>query len=206
MVELLQIDSENPDRSVMKRAREFIVEGKLVIFPTDTVYGLATDPFNEKAILQLLEAKKRTSEKGLPVLIANISMAEELVQFSNAARRLAVSFWPGSLTMVLPLKRSLSPLVTGNRKTLGIRIPNHPVARELAEIPIIGTSANVSGHASPNTALDALKQLGDSVDLVLDCGPTKDRIPSTVIDLSNSHFEVLREGVIKRSQLDLSLR
>ena len=202
MVELIKVNPKNPDPEVIRKAQRFITEGKLVIFPTDTVYGLAADPFNENAVIHLLKVKQRDTDKGLPVLIANLDMARELVQFSPMALSIASKFWPGALTLVLPIKKTISELVTGYRNSLGIRIPNLTVAKQLAEIPIIGTSANISGQNSPITADDAIEQLGVSVDLVLDCGPTREGLPSTIIDLTGKTPKLVREGAIKFAKLD----
>ncbi|MHA1652000.1 MAG: L-threonylcarbamoyladenylate synthase [Candidatus Helarchaeota archaeon] len=201
MVKILKVDPITPNLTLIQRARTYIAEGKLVIFPTDTVYGLAADPFNEIAVNKVLEVKRRDKSKGFPILIANLAMAKDLVEFSPIAISLAMKFWPGALTLVLPLKKPISDSVTGYRNTLGVRIPNHPIARQLAETPIIGTSANISGQKSPITAEDAIVQLGDAVDLVLDSGPAKEGQPSTIIDLTGPSPKVLREGTIKYSQL-----
>ncbi len=201
MVKILKVDPITPNLTLIQRARTYIAEGKLVIFPTDTVYGLAADPFNEIAVNKVLEVKRRDKSKGFPILIANLAMAKDLVEFSPIAISLAMKFWPGALTLVLPLKKPIPDSVTGYRNTLGVRIPNHPIARQLAETPIIGTSANISGQKSPITAEDAIVQLGDAVDLVLDSGPAKEGQPSTIIDLTGPSPKVLREGTIKYSQL-----
>ncbi len=201
MVELLKVNPKNPDPEVIRKARRLITEGKLVIFPTDTVYGLAADPFNRKAVMNLLKAKQRDPNKGLPVLVANSDMAGELVQFSPMAISIASKFWPGALTLVLPVKKEISELVTGNRNSLGIRVPNSIVAKQLAENPIIGTSANISGQDSPITAEDAVEQLGASVDLVLDCGPAREGLPSTIIDLTERTPKLIREGPITFGKL-----
>ena len=201
MVQVIKLDPLKPDKSVIQKAREIIAGGKLVIFPTDTVYGLATDPFNEEAVMRLIEAKRRDEGKGFPILVANLQMAKKLTKFSQTALSLASKFWPGALTLVLPLKKPMPSIVTGNRQTLGIRVPDHLIARQLAEIPIIGTSANISGRDSPVNAEDAINQLGDSVDLVLDTGPTKEGIASTIVDLTTKTPRIIREGAIKRDQL-----
>lgn len=201
MVHILKINPSHPDSTVIQRARKLILEGNLVVFPTDTVYGLAADPFNESAVIKLINAKKRPIEKGLPVLVATLEIAKQLVEFPPVAVSLASQFWPGALTLVLPLKKSMLNQVTGNRETLGIRIPNHEVARQLAEIPIIGTSANTSGQKSPVTAEEALKQLGASIELVLDSGPALEGLPSTILDLSEENPKLLREGPIKFAQI-----
>ena len=201
MVQIQKINLKHPDPALIQKARDYITDGKLVIFPTDTVYGLATDPFNESAVKTLLKAKKRDIGKGLPILLGNLDIAQELVEFSNVALSLATRFWPGALTMVLPLKKEMLNEVTGNRNTLGIRIPGNRVARELAKIPIIGTSANISGQKSPSTAEEAVNQLGNLVQLVLDGGPSKEGLPSTIIDLSGTQTQLLREGSIKYEEI-----
>jgi len=201
MVQIIKLNPKNPDKSAIQKAREQIAAGQLVIFPTDTVYGLATDPFNEKAVKRLIEAKRRETAKGFPILVANLEMAKELVKFSAVALSLVSKFWPGALTLILPLKTSVPELITGDRQTLAIRVPDHIIARQLAEIPIIGTSANISGRESPVSAEDAINQLGGSVDLVLDSGPTKEGISSTILDLSTKNPRIIREGAIKREQL-----
>ncbi|MFX1297133.1 MAG: L-threonylcarbamoyladenylate synthase [Promethearchaeota archaeon] len=203
---LLKINPINPDLGIIEKARDYIIDGKLVVFPTDTVYGLATDPFNENAVKNLIKVKKRDYSKGLPVLIANIEIAKEFVEFSKVANSIASQFWPGALTLILPLKKPLPYQVTGYRNSLGIRIPNHDVARRLAKIPIIGTSANISGQKSPVTAEEAMKQLGDAIHLVLDSGPIEKGLPSTILDLSENEPKFLREGAIKYSELWSFLR
>jgi L-threonylcarbamoyladenylate synthase len=206
MVQVIKLDPNKPDKVVLQKAREIIAAGKLVIFPTDTVYGLAADPFNADAVLRLIDAKRRDEAKGFPILVANLEMAKKLVKFSSGALSIASKFWPGALTLVLPLKKSMPSMVTGDRQTLAIRVPDHPVARQLAEIPIIGTSANISGRDSPISAEDAINQLGDSVDLVLDTGPTKEGIASTIVDFSTKPPRIIREGAIKKDQLLSYLR
>lgn len=201
MVEILKVHQDNPDLAVIRKARRLITAGKLVIFPTDTLYGLAADPSNEDAVMTLLQVKRRDTTKGLPVLTGDLDLAEKLVEFSPTAKRIASKFWPGALTLVLPLKISISELVTGQRSTLGVRVPNHNVARQLAVKPIVGTSANLSNHPSPVTAEDAIEQIGEFVDLVLDSGPTRIGLPSTILDLSGASPELLREGSIKFADL-----
>lgn len=206
MVEVLKINPKNPDLILIQKAMNSIATGKLVIFPTDTVYGLATDPYNKKAVENLLKAKKRDPSKGLPILVGNLQLAHELVEFSIIAESLASQFWPGALTMVLPLRKMELKFVTGDRSSLGIRIPNNIVAKQLAKVPIIGTSANISGQDSPLTATDAISQLGTSIDIVLDCGPAQEGLPSTILDLTQDPPRLLREGSIKFSQLQKFLR
>jgi len=199
MVEILKINpitAITPDEPLLQKARQSIAQGELIIFPTDTVYGLAADPFNEKAVMSVIKAKQRAIDKGFPVLVANINLAKQLVDFSPNALNLAKQFWPGALTLVLPLKKALPNLTTGYRTSLAIRIPSHPIAKLLAQLPIIGTSANVSGQKPPITADEARAQLGHSVKLILDSGPAKNGKPSTIVDLTGSEPRILREGAI----------
>ncbi len=202
MVEIVKINPSKPDRHLLQKARKFILEGKLVVFPTDTVYGLAADPFNEDAVLNLIKAKQRDPSKGFPILIANLDLAKLLVEFSPTALKLAKRFWPGALTLVLPLRKALPNVVTGFRTSLGIRIPNHPIAQQLASQPIIGTSANISGQNSPVTAEDARIQLGDSVDLILDSGSAKMGLPSTIIELIGPVPRIIRHGALNQDDVN----
>jgi L-threonylcarbamoyladenylate synthase len=201
MVEILKINPTKPDILSLQKARNLILEGKLVVFPTDTVYGLAADPFNEVAVLNLIKAKQRDPKKGFPILIANLDMAQNLAEFSPTALKLAKRFWPGALTLILPLKKALPNVVTGYRTSLGIRIPSHPIAQQLASQPIIGTSANISGQNSPVTAEDARLQLGDSVDLILDSGSAKMGLPSTIIELTGPDPRIIRHGVLNQDDI-----
>jgi len=187
----------------VREAAEAIKEGKLVIYPTDTVYGLGTNPFSDQAVRRLIEAKRRPLGKHIPLLVSSISRVEELAILNDYARALAEKFWPGPLTIVLPLRKNtgLSSLLFGGEEENGFRIPQNPIAQALIKGSggvITGTSANISGRKPPITAQEAVQQLGESVDLVLDGGETFYKQPSTVVKvLKDGSLVIIREGALK---------
>lgn len=193
----------------MKEAVGIIKAGGLVIYPTETLYGLAADPFNRIAVLKVFAAKKRPFDKPLSVAVSNLEEADMLVFVNGTARKLAGAFLPGPLTMILKKKARLPQELTAGSEKLGIRIPDHPIALQLIELagPITATSANTSGQPPPRTAYEAKKQIGGSADFILDNGKCKFGQPSTVIDLSNEgEFRILREGAISQQQIEEALK
>lgn len=179
-------------------ASHIVKRGGLVVYPTDTVYGLGCDPFNVEAVKRVFKAKGER-KKPLPVLASNIEYAEKIVYLSKMARRIAARFWPGPLTFVLPKKRALPNIVTCNLDSVGVRVPRHDTANHLIQLSeglLIGTSANKTGKNPPRTAHEANKQLGKEVDMILDGGPAPLGVASTVIDLTSEEPRILREGPI----------
>lgn len=169
-------------------------------FPTDTVYGLGASIFNEKAVSRIFEVKQRPLKMALPVLISGITMLKNIVKdLPEYALLLAEHFWPGALTMVLLKSDRVPGIVTAGDNTVAVRLPAHPVPLALIAalgIPIIGTSANLSGKPSPVTAVEVKEQLGDNVDLVIDGGTSPGGQESTIIDVTSDEPVVLREGPI----------
>ena len=191
------------DPAAIQRAAVVIRAGGLVAYPTDTVYGLGANVFLPRALEKILAAKRRPEEKHLPALIGERSQLAELVtRIPPDAERLMEAFWPGALTIVLPKRTHLSPLL--GDATLGVRQPNHAEIMALlaaAGCPLTGTSANRSGHPSATTAQDVWAQLGTAVDLILDGGPASGATPSTVIDCTVAPARILRPGAVTRSAL-----
>jgi len=172
--------------------------GGLIVYPTDTVYGLGCNPFNTRAVKRLIDAKGQR-KKPLPILASDIEHVKIVAEVTEAAERLARKFWPGPLTMVLKKKSQLPKMVTFGRDTVGVRVPNHPVALELlrrCDGLLIGTSANITGKKSTVTAENAANQLGDKVDLILDGGRTVLGRGSTVVNLADRRLRVERVGPI----------
>jgi len=175
----------------------------VVAFPTDTVYGLGADAFNSKAIDLLFEKKIRDSSKAIAILLGNINhLSKVTTDINPTAKLLAKSFWPGALTIILvshpKLPKNISPL-----PTVGIRMPNHPIALILLSQygPLATTSANISGGANPNTAQDVFSQLGNRIPLIIDDGKTPGGLPSTVVDCTKEEPKILREGPISQQQI-----
>jgi L-threonylcarbamoyladenylate synthase len=158
-------------------------EGLLVGVPTETVYGLASLPTDD-ALERLLEAKARSPQKGIALLVDDLEQVSSLASVTDVARRLADRFWPGPLTLVLPCARDdVSPLLTGGRGTLAFRLPDHHVPRALARTlgPLALTSANRSGERDALTADELLAAVGEAIEVVLDDGPVSGGVPSTIV-------------------------
>jgi len=178
-------------------AARAVRRGLLVVYPTDTVYGLGCDPLNHAAVRRLFEAKGRES-KPVPVLCASTEKAEELVKLSGRAAELARKYWPGALTIVATLRRPLPPQLTQGGEFLGVRVPAHSGCLELIAACggwLTGTSANHSGNPSARSAGQALDELGDSVDFVLDGGRLSGQ-DSTVVKVVGDEVTILRTGPI----------
>jgi L-threonylcarbamoyladenylate synthase len=184
-------------------ALEILRSGGLVAFPTDTVYGLGALAFDGDAVTKIYAAKGRPLEKAIPVLIGDREDLEKVCsEVPGIARKLAARFWPGPLTLVM-LKCPELPEAVSAEPTVGVRIPDHPVARALLRLagPMAVTSANLSGQQSPSTAQEVLDQLGGRIALILDGGKTPGGIPSTVVDCLRTDPQVLRIGAISKNEI-----
>lgn len=192
----------------IEAAAELILAGQPVAMPTETVYGLAGDATNAEAIARVYAAKGRPSFNPLIAHVSGLSMARQFVDISPAALDLMARFWPGPLTLVLPLKPDapIASLVTAGLDTLAIRCPDHPVAQALIAAtgkPLAAPSANASGRISPTRAEHVLKSLGGRIPLILDAGPTSAGLESTIVAVENGQLRLLREGAIPAEQLGL---
>jgi L-threonylcarbamoyladenylate synthase len=180
-------------------AADVLKRGGLVAFPTETVYGLGANALDVDAIARVFEAKGRPRFDPLIVHVTDLAAARQLVtRFPDVAERLACKFWPGPLTLVLPKRDVVPDLVTAGLETVGIRVPDHPLALEMlraAGVPIAAPSANLFGCVSPTTAQHVAEQLGDRIDLILDGGPCRVGVESTVLQVEPAPPTVLRGGV-----------
>lgn len=196
-----------PDPESLARAALMLREGKLVAFPTETVYGLGADATNDRAVAAVYAAKGRPRFNPLIAHVSQIEALDGLVVWNAAARMLAEAFWPGPLTLVLPRHPhcAISRLASAGTETLAVRIPAHPVARELIEragVPVAAPSANASGKLSPTEAAHVWESLGDAVDAILDGGPCSVGVESTVVSWGNLAPEILRPGGVTREQIE----
>src|ERR1700722_13714950 len=170
------------------RAAELLRAGRLVAFPTETVYGLGANALDEDAVRRIFEAKGRPFSSPLIVHVASIGMARELaLEWPDQAERLARRFWPGPLTIIVPKQAHVPDLVTAGLASVGLRIPAHPVAKallEAAQIPVAAPSANRFTELSPTTAEHVRRSLGQKVEMILDGGPCNVGIESSVISLT----------------------
>ncbi|KJS23901.1 MAG: translation factor Sua5 [Hyphomonadaceae bacterium BRH_c29] len=184
--------------------------GGLVAMPTETVYGLACNAANPDAVVRLYEAKGRPRFNPLIAHVASMEMAEQEAVFSPLAREIAAKFWPGPLTMVLPVASTgtVSDIARAGLDTIALRMPAHPGARALIETfgkPLVAPSANRSGHISPTTAQHVKEDLDGKVDLILDGGPCERGIESTIVSFVGEHPVLLRAGALETSVLNDAL-
>ncbi len=203
--EIIKIISEKIDIQKLRKAGQAIRQGKLVAFPTETVYGLGADALNDRAVVKIFEAKGRPFDDPLIVHISCLEEARDLVkEFPLIARKLGKLFWPGPLTMVMKKSKVISEFVTSGLDTVAIRVPNHPVARRLIEEskrPIVAPSANLFSHISPTNAQHVIADLMGKVDIILDSGGTMVGVESTVVDVTGLPLKVLRLGGITVEKL-----
>ena len=184
-------------------ALEILLSGGLVAFPTDTVYGVGAIAFDGQAIESIYVAKDRPMEKAIPVLISDKEdLAKVAMEIPVLAVRLIERFWPGPLTVLVP-KRPTLPEAISATSTVGVRVPNHDVARALLRLagPMAVTSANISGQPSPTSAGQVLAQLGGRIAMIIDGGETPGGIPSTLVDCTGDEIQILREGPIPKADL-----
>ena len=202
---IIQVNALNPEPEAISLAVQAIRRGELVVFPTETVYGLAADALNEFAVRRVFEVKGRYRSLPLPVQVASIADLPKVAsEVSETAAKLAEAFWPGPLTLVLPKNESLSALISAGADTVGVRIPDHPVALALLRevgTPIIATSANASGEPPAVEIESALRGLGESAAVVLDAGECRLGQASTVVDVSVSPPRIVRHGAISVAEI-----
>ncbi|MHA2426612.1 MAG: L-threonylcarbamoyladenylate synthase [Candidatus Hermodarchaeia archaeon] len=204
-----RIDPENPDVHVIQEVATLIREGKVVIVPTDTAYGLTGNPSDAQVVQRILTIKHRVAKLGMPLLAANHTQIQDLVTLPPQAEALTAEYWPGALTIIAPACREFPAGILGPQTSLAVRIPAHPVTLAVIRATgtaIIGTSANKPDHPSPRTANAAAAQLGEQVDYILDAGPTHHTADSTIINFTTHPPEIVREGAIPRSVLERLLK
>ena len=185
------------------------IKGKLIIFPTDTVYGIGTNAYNEEACKKIYEIKGRPSCKPLSILISDISMIEDLVEnISPTEQKIIEKFWPGPLTMKFKKRKGILPdIISAGDEYVRIRLIKNGLIYKIiekAEVPVVAPSANISGHPTGIKINNIIKELGGKVDYILDCGDYKSDEPSTIVQVEDEKVVVIREGKIKREELELS--
>jgi L-threonylcarbamoyladenylate synthase len=187
----------------LTHAADILNHGGLVAFPTDTVYGLAVFPFQEEYIERLFIAKGRNNDRAIAVLLGDYEQLSQVAQdIGETARRWAKEFWPGPLTLIVPSLDTI-PKMLSSQPTIGVRIPDHPIARSLLRMvgPLAVTSANLSGQANTATAQEVFDQLNGRIHLILDGGRTPGGVPSTVVDCSVEEPVILRQGPLALDDL-----
>jgi L-threonylcarbamoyladenylate synthase len=203
------IDAHEPDSTVLEEAATLIRAGGIVAVPTDTLYGLAADPFSGAAVEKIFAVKGRSAERALPLIAADLEQIERwLSPVPPAGRRLAAAYWPGPLTLLVARPAELPAGVTGGLEQVGVRVPAHAVARGLCRVcgrPLTATSANHSGAPASADPDAVARALNDGVGLLLDAGHTRGGPPSTIVDVSGSDVRLVRPGAIPWDEVQACL-
>ncbi|MBI5681184.1 MAG: threonylcarbamoyl-AMP synthase [Methanobacterium sp.] len=194
-MKLLKINAENPQKEMLKIAIEALNEGKTIIYPTDTVYGIGANIFDVEAVKKVYSVKKRHLTKPLSVCVSKIDDISKIAHVNENIKRKLAEIFPGPFTVILKKKEVVPSLVTSSSDKIGIRIPDNRICMELSrEFPITTTSANISGKKVSESVNGVLSQLDNNIDVVLDAGICKHGVHSTVIDMTISPPKILREG------------
>lgn len=201
----LKIDQKNPPDQALVLAAEVIQAGGVVVYPTETVYGIGANAWNSGAVLRVQEIKHRAQPKPILVVVDSVEAASGVTdEVTPLARRFMERFWPGPLTLVMRASTLLPKSLTLGRGTIGVRIPSNPVCLRLLTLcacPLTSTSANISGETTAATAEEIERELGPGVDLYLNAGALLVSTPSTVLDVTGDRPRLLREGAISFDQL-----
>lgn len=199
-------DDHAEQRAIIRRAADLLRSGEVVAFPTDTVYGIAADSWNDEAVRRLYAIKERPAHKAIALLLSGPSQLPVVTDYqSQALEALSSAFWPGGLTIVVPWRPGICIAGEKPLPTVGVRVPNHPIALAIIEemdMPLATTSANLSGAPSAVTADEVMRQIGDRIALVIDGGPSPGGRDSTVIDLTVDPPIVRRLGAVSVEQLE----
>jgi len=202
--DLIVSDPHSPDAAGVARAAAALAAGRLIVLPTETVYGLACRADDEAALARLVQVKRRAPEKALALLLPAADRLAAVAEVSAPAERLAAAFMPGPITLVLRKLPSVSPLVSRGRDTVGVRVPDLPLTLAIlraCDFPVVATSANLAGEA-PATSVSALAdELRDAVDVIVDAGPCPGGEASTVVDVTVAPPVILRPGPVTEQAL-----
>lgn len=204
----LQVDASKPEPEVIAAAANLLRIGELVAFPTETVYGLGADAFQPEAVEKIFLAKGRPAENPLLVHISQLKQLEHLAKAIPAgAQKLMQRFWPGPISLILPAVAQVPAIVRGGREGVGVRMPDHPVARALIDAagPLAAPSANLYGRPSPTCAQHVRQDLDGRIAMVLDAGATGSGLESTLVDFSVKPARVLRWGGVRPDELETCL-
>lgn len=203
LIKLYESDDINKDLNLTAKK---IQEGFMVVFPTETVYGLGTNGLNSYAVKKIFDVKKRSLNKPVSLLVSDINMIKTIaLNVSDLEWQLIECFFPGPLTIVLNKQKCVPDILTANNPTVGVRMPDDNIALNLikkAGVPIATTSANISDEASSLSIEEAINQFGDDVDYYLDNGKSKMGIASTVIKVENNKVRILRQGSITKEEIE----
>jgi L-threonylcarbamoyladenylate synthase len=199
-------DSDLPPQR-MKEVIDALKDGELVVYPTETVYGLGADALDEAAVKKVYMVKQRPFDMPLSVAVRDLDMLEEIAVLEDGERKLVKKFMPGPLTLLVTKRPVVPDILTSASVEVGVRIPDHPFALKLIEEfgPITSTSANIHSKPNPGDAEEAMRDLGGSIKYYLDCGKPMLGRPSTIIQLNDGRIEVIRRGPISLQEIEATL-
>lgn len=191
---------------MLEKASEFIKQGKIVVFPTETVYGIGTNGLDEKAVRKLYEVKKRPPNKPISLLVSNMEMVKSIAKdITEIEYKIMEKFFPGPLTIILKKKDIVPDIVTAGQETVGVRMPSGEIARKLVElsgVPIATPSANISGQPSGTNLSEIKEQFKKNVDFYIDGGNSELGISSTIVQVIDGKIKILRQGSITLEQIE----
>ena len=206
-VRIKKIDAASPDSRILRQAARLITQGEVLVCPTDTGYAFSANALDTGAVVRVFNLKGRAYSNPMHMAVSSMEEAEKYARINRAARCLAERYLPGALTLVLPRRESVPAILVAGRDTIGIRIPDNKIILSLVKmtaVPLTTTSANISGKPTPYTAEEVMEQLGEAIEkvaLILDQGPLPSRGLSTIVDLTVSPPQLIRQGLI--SWLDI---
>jgi len=205
---IYKVIESNPDIGIIKKCAELIKNGGVAAFPTETVYGVGANAFDEKAVAEIYYAKERPAQKPLSCHIASLKIAEEIAYLTDEARKLIEAFTPGPLTVIVKKKPCVPDIVTAGNDTVGLRFPSNNIFVLLAKeagCPIAATSANISGRISAKDGKEVVEELYGRVDMILDAGRTEYGLESTIVSFVGEP-KILRQGAIPQSEIAKYIR
>jgi len=204
MTKIYKVDPKEPNEAVLREVADMIKEGKLIAYPTETVYGLGTNALDENAVKRLLEVKGRP-RKPISVVVSDLDHVERIAEPNEVAMKLMEKFFPGPITVIVKKKDTIPSIVTAGTDKIGIRMPDYKIPLKLAEfsgVPVTSTSANISGKPSPTKPEHVMEDFMGKIDAILDAGETPLKIESTVVDTTTKPPRVLRVGAISLNEIE----
>ena len=197
MVEIIKQSEISENTILLKQIVEKVKNGGIIIYPTDTIYGIGCDPFNISAVRKIFFIKERSESKGLPILSDSLESVKKIAEVPDIANQYIQRYWPGKLTIIFKSKDLISKEVTGTLDTIAIRIPGNKFTLKLINECggyLIGTSANKSNEEVPKTVEEIQDQIFSDIDYIIDGGSVKEILPSTILDLTTNVPKVIRKG------------
>ncbi|WP_455646020.1 L-threonylcarbamoyladenylate synthase [Methanosphaera sp.] len=186
---------KNPDKEQLNNIRQDLENGNLIVYPTDTIYGIAANIFDDDAVMRVFETKKRSLNKPISICVHDMNQLKKLVNIDNTTFNMMKQLLPGPYTLLLEKQENIDSILISNTDKIAIRMPESDITRELTKyFPITSTSANISNKNTPDNIDDIIGQLGDNIKTYIDVGVIKNNQPSTIIDLTTKYPEIIRKG------------